>query len=321
MNLSIIKCTTFLANSWLIFLAFGTFVQAQDTTNYTGPIIDMHLHAEGDLPQYSWEEALEGLEKHNVVLSMLSVRDRKIFERYKDSSDLFWSGPLFPCYEGHHPRMVPCFSETDGWPNIQWLRDQYESGQMQVMGEIIYVYYGIPPTDKRLTPYWTLAEQLDIPVAVHTGRGPPPEKRIKGCCPNFDDDLGDPLLLKPILERHPDLRIYLMHAPGWDYVDEAIELMKTYSNVYAEMASVNSIMSNAMHDSALKAAFDAGVGKRIMFGTDNVPHDLIIKRIEDASFLTKQQKADIFYNNAARFLGLSEEEIARHHENIKCRDQ
>lgn len=58
-----------------------------------------------------------------------------------------------------------------------------------------------------------------------------------------------------------------------------------------------------------------------MFGTDNVPHDPIIKRIEGAYFLTKQHKADIFYNNAARFLGLSEEEIARHHENIKSRDQ
>ena len=30
-------------------------------------------------------------------------------------------------------------------------------------------------------------------------------------------------------------------------------------------------------------------------------------------FLTKQQKRDIFYDNAARFLRLSNEDIARHH--------
>lgn len=36
------------------------------------------------------------------------------------------------------------------------------------------------------------------------------------------------------------------------------------------------------------------------------------ERIERTPFLTEQQKGDIFYNNAARFLGLNEEEIAQH---------
>ena len=35
--------------------------------------------------------------------------------------------------------------------------------------------------------------------------------------------------------------------------------------------------------------------------------------IEEAPFLSDEQKRDILYNNAARFLRLSEEEIARHH--------
>jgi predicted TIM-barrel fold metal-dependent hydrolase len=38
-----------------------------------------------------------------------------------------------------------------------------------------------------------------------------------------------------------------------------------------------------------------------------------IQSIEEAPFLTKEQKRDILYNNAARFLRLSKEEIARHH--------
>ena len=38
-----------------------------------------------------------------------------------------------------------------------------------------------------------------------------------------------------------------------------------------------------------------------------------IKAIEDAPFLAEGQKRDILYNNATRFLRLSEEEIARHH--------
>lgn len=38
-----------------------------------------------------------------------------------------------------------------------------------------------------------------------------------------------------------------------------------------------------------------------------------MKTIYTALFLTDEQKRDIFYNNAARFLRLSEEEIAKHY--------
>jgi hypothetical protein len=42
-------------------------------------------------------------------------------------------------------------------------------------------------------------------------------------------------------------------------------------------------------------------------------NDWAVDAIESADFLTPEQKRDIFYNNAARFLRLSEAEIARHH--------
>ena len=54
-----------------------------------------------------------------------------------------------------------------------------------------------------------------------------------------------------------------------------------------------------------------------MFGSDQMiwPEaiELAIEAIESAPFLDEEEKRDIFYNNAARFLRLSEEEIARHH--------
>jgi hypothetical protein len=53
----------------------------------------------------------------------------------------------------------------------------------------------------------------------------------------------------------------------------------------------------------------------VRFGTSNIL--ALIERsiavIEEAPFLSEAQKRDILYNNAARFLRLSEEEIARHH--------
>ena len=56
--------------------------------------------------------------------------------------------------------------------------------------------------------------------------------------------------------------------------------------------------------SYLKSLIDAGFGKRLMFGSDQmvwpeaIPHS--IKNVENAPFLTEEQKQDIFYNNAAR---------------------
>jgi hypothetical protein len=54
-----------------------------------------------------------------------------------------------------------------------------------------------------------------------------------------------------------------------------------------------------------------------MFGSDQMVWPGTIERaiavIAEAPFLTAQQKRDVFYNNAARFLRLSKDDIARHH--------
>jgi hypothetical protein len=58
-------------------------------------------------------------------------------------------------------------------------------------------------------------------------------------------------------------------------------------------------------------------GKQIMFGSDQMTWPdgigIAIEWIEQANFLTAEQKRDILYNNASRFLRLSPEQIARHH--------
>jgi hypothetical protein len=54
-----------------------------------------------------------------------------------------------------------------------------------------------------------------------------------------------------------------------------------------------------------------------MFGSDQSlwPEviDEMIDLIDYAEYLSAEQKRDIFYNNAARFLDLSEDVIAQHH--------
>jgi predicted TIM-barrel fold metal-dependent hydrolase len=89
-----------------------------------------------------------------------------------------------------------------------------------------------------------------------------------------------------------------------------------YSDLYLDLAVKNWIIPREKFHPYLKALIDAGYCKRIMFGSDQMVWPeaigLAIEGIESAEFLTAQQKADIFYNNAARFLGLNEETIAKH---------
>lgn len=106
-----------------------------------------------------------------------------------------------------------------------------------------------------------------------------------------------------------------MHA-GWPYLEDMKALMYAHPQVYVDVAVIDWALPKAEFHSFLKGLFDAGFGKRIMFGSDQMEWpqtiDDAIDNINSADFLSMQQKEDIFYDNAATFLGLSEEEIAKH---------
>jgi len=264
------------------------------------PVIDVHLHAR--TADEAWAEVVRSMDEHGVALAVLSVHEPALMARVEADPDRFLAGPAFPCHGGAYPAGGPCFGETDGWPDPEWLREQYETGRMTTMGELFQVYRGIAPDDPRLAPYWALAAELDVPVGVHIGRGPPPQARAPGCCPEFDDDFGDPSLLRPVLERHPDLRVWLMHAGG-AFLDETIALMRDHPTVYAEMSVVNSIAPPPAEAAALAAFRAAGLLDRVMLGSDNRPLGPILERLERAP-LSDEERAGIRCGNAARFLRL-----------------
>ncbi|MEJ2541560.1 MAG: amidohydrolase family protein [Gemmatimonadota bacterium] len=112
----------------------------------------------------------------------------------------------------------------------------------------------------------------------------------------------------PILERHPGLRLWLMHAPGAvEWVDDTIALMQAFENVYAEMSVINSLVPEADHAEVVRLFLEAGLGDRIMFGSENQPLGPIVDRIDAVPFSSAGQKEAIYCGNAARFLGPEEE--------------
>ncbi|MEX2530908.1 MAG: amidohydrolase family protein [Gemmatimonadota bacterium] len=65
------------------------------------------------------------------------------------------------------------FSLTPSAPSPDSLRALVQSGSLEVLAEVTNQYLGIAPADERMDPYWALAEELDLPVGIHMGPGPP----------------------------------------------------------------------------------------------------------------------------------------------------
>ena len=120
-----------------------------------------------------------------------------------------------------------------------------------------------------------------------------------------------------VLVRYPRLRVYLMHA-GYPLLDDLLALLYVHPQVYVDVGIIVYTQPRAAFYRYLRGIMEMGFGKRVMFGSDQMVWPETIARavaiIEEAPFLSTDEKRDILYNNAARFLRLSEEEVARHHE-------
>jgi predicted TIM-barrel fold metal-dependent hydrolase len=270
------------------------------------PIIDVHLHAFGaDWVSYwkdtSWfppiprpanddslrEQTLRLLEQSNVVKAVASGVDQKVIDRWHQAAP---------------DRIIPALVLMLGTP-LDTIRARVKAGTIRVLGEAIWQFQGLAPGDRRLEPLWSLAEELDVPVAIHLGGGPP---RIQREMP-FRAAFGDPLLLEEVLVRHPRLRIWVMHA-GYPMGDRMVALLHSFPEVHVDVAGISVSLPRAEFHAYLRRLVQAGFTRSIMYGSDQavwpdlIPH--AIEGIESADFLSREQKRAIFCGNAARFLRL-----------------
>jgi uncharacterized protein len=185
------------------------------------------------------------------------------------------------------------------------LRKAFTQDGFKVMGEIGLQYEDLSPSDPSVDQYFALAEELDIPVAIHMGTGG--SGRANVTMPKFRGSKGDPLLLEDLLARHPKLRVQVMHA-GYPMIDNMLTLLQANSHVYVDVAGL--IWSYPLKEvnRYIQRLVEAGFEDRVMFGTDQLLWPKLmaysISIIENADYLTPDQKRDILYNNAARFLRL-----------------
>jgi uncharacterized protein len=316
----------------VLFSSCSTVSLAQNAAAKAPPVIDVHVHAmDGNFPgvmpmcpntskftasdpkekeeRSGWvkeectpalypsapgeymKDVLAEMERLNVTAVVFG--DPKSVQKWKDAAPT---------------RVIPGTSFSNGLASSQRvpvdeLRKDFTTDGFKVMGEIGLQYEGISPSDPSVDAYFALAEELDIPVAIHMGTGG--SGRANVAMPKFRGSMGNPLLLEDLLARHPKLRVQVMHA-GYPMIDNMLTLLQANSHVYVDVAGLIWSYPIKEVNRYIERLVDAGFEDRVMFGTDQMIWPKLmaysISIIQNADYLTPQQKRDILYNNAARFL-------------------
>ncbi len=281
-------------------------------------ILDAHRH---NFPAASGGEPvgamLAAMDAAGIDRSVMHFVDRADYDGWDAGHEnRFLRGVAFPCWKDTDGRFYHCDWGESGFPDIDWLRAEARSGRLTHLGELLFVYAGIAPADPRMEPYWSLAEEFDLPVLVHLNRGPNPgtPSRPDGCCPSFDADLGNPELYRPVLEKHPRLKLVLQHfgfpaAPMFGnvgYVEESFRLLHDFPQVMVDTTALQSVpaIPPPVLPALVRRMKAEGLLDRLMFGTDGWPAQPIVDRFEAMDFLTPEERKAILHDNAARLFAV-----------------
>ena len=286
----------------------------EKSQTYTGPIIDMHIHAYGEgNPMFGMTHppTLRGKTYEGVK----SAAEQKIktiekFEKYNIVKAVVTNGQLWKDKEENRILIGRTDREIDS------LKKQYGKNKLHVIGELAPFYGGIKANHPSLKPYYELAQSLSIPIGFHIFPGGPNNgiHFMPQMLGGMRASNANPLQLDEILANYPDLKLYIMHG-GWPYTEDVKALLYMHRNLYVDIAVLNWVLPQKEFEDYVKTLVNAGFGNRILFGTDQMVWpdtiDDAVASVNALDFLTLEQKEDIFYDNAAGFIGLSEEEIKK----------
>ena len=196
------------------------------------PILDVHIHAHRSPPQRSYC-ALSGR------IGVLDEDGEPVCDDplapARDGADLMTRTLAYlEAYDMYAVAMTQDFAQIEAWmgqsdrifASIQTgvadfetndVRTLVEAGKVIAIGELMTQYEGISPDSEAVNEIWELAVEHDVPVGIHMSA---PDAQL----PSYVARFGNPLLLEPVLERYPDLRVYLMHA-GWPFLEETVSIL------------------------------------------------------------------------------------------------
>lgn len=300
-----------------------TFGQIKETKL---PVIDMHLHVYTNADYWGGNDfssfvpfsntvltspktnsdhikaVLDQMSKSNIVLSYASGN----FEAL-DSLTRKYPGKFYPSIE-----IRPSPEHLRDNKFLKILKQKIVKGEIKGIGEILNFYNGIAPNDPIMDTLYKIAVNYDLPVGIHFGLSAPGSQLSD--FPDMRIEFGNPLMIQDVLIKFPKLRLNIMHAALPLFVDEILAIMYMFPNVYVDLGIVtwgDNYTKESVKEFLIKAS-KYGLTDRIMYGSDEMVWPgaigLSVDFINNADFLTDKQKRDILYNNAAKFLRLSEKQ-------------
>ncbi len=159
---------------------------------------------------------------------------------------------------------------------------------------------GFDPTSPKLRPILAKAQELNIPVLIHTGFSYVNEYPLSKC---------NPLLLEKWILEFPRLNFILAHF-GWPWVWEAVTLAMKYPNVYLDVSNVytgtpEEHMRYLLTEVIPRRVIERFLPGKILFGSDypRIEADKMVRAIEELP-LDPEVKRAILFENAAKLLGI-----------------
>ena len=160
--------------------------------------------------------------------------------------------------------------------------------------KLIASLMGMDINDERLYPCYAKAQELGVPIMLHTGAG-----LIMGCRTKH----VKPILVDDVAFDFPGLKIICAHLGCWDYMDVHSMLVR-HKNVYSDLSAWP--LDPRYTDLVPWKLFEQTVSDKILLGSDypaaQTPADAL-KSVR-ALPISEEFKEKIIGKNAAKLLGL-----------------
>ncbi len=208
--------------------------------------------------------------------------------------------PVRPTNEGvarlleRYPEKFFGFAGFDPNDEVQAVREiEYAVKELGFSGvKTVASMVGLDINDKKFYPCYAKAEELGVPIVIHTGSAIFKGVRAKHV---------HPLMIDDVAFDFPNLKIICAHLGGWQYMD-LIGMLVHHSNVFADLSfwPLNPLYQNIVPWSLLENT----VPDKILLGSDYPAGQIPMEAAEAVKKLPVSQsfKDKILGENASKIL-------------------
>lgn len=165
----------------------------------------------------------------------------------------------------------------------------------------LYPPCGFYPNDKVVDPLWAKANELGIPVLLHSGP----------TWPLLNMKYGQPIYLEDVLVRYPRLNIVIAHLGGGMWTEEVIGLRTFRENVYSDISGWQMVLWGDRKYGVPRFVWVSNAMRgKLLFGSDwplfgvGTTHKQWVDTIKGLEEIPLRFRENLLGNNAAKLLKL-----------------